>query len=277
MSSLTPHPTDVDLSVTETRVLLVGNFSTREFSAAIAEFAAAESWPRVAHVSAAADLLASSEQPPELIFLAQPSPATYRQADIDRLQQCSPLTRQVIVAGTWCEGELRTGNPLHGVIRLYWYEWKSWWEAASRRQDARYCPHWSQPLEHPQSGRWAADKLTLSAPLVTQNVSIDCGDYTVYETLAAGLRAYGIDARWNRAKTAQPLPAPAAGIWDGGQLSERELYQLASFCQAIDGPVVALLDFPRVEHLALAQTAGVSASYAKPYVVEELALAMQCC
>ena len=65
----------------------------------------------------------------------------------------------------------------------------------------------------------------------------------------------------------------AAGIWDGGQLDDRELENLAAYCRRLrreDAPVAALLDFPRRDRCELAREAGAASVLGKPYLNEEL-------
>jgi len=257
---------------TQTRVLTIGPWQQREFAAAVADIPAARAWPTVTNIRAACDLLTDSEQPPELIFLAQPPPGLYRQADIDHLQQLVPLARLVVVAGTWCEGELRTGTLPTGTIRLYWYELASWWQAALRRRSAGLCPLWSLPLDHPLAGRYSSEILKPTPTPSESAILIDTADFAVYETLAAALSAYGLNCYPSRG---EPTSIVTAGIWDGGQLSKREVQRLTKFCRRVPGRVIALLDFPRVEHIQQAQAAGATALVAKPYVVEEVVMMLQ--
>ncbi len=250
--------------------IIIGPWHTPEFAAALAKLEEGQSLERLADIEAACELLASAEVAPELILLAQPLPGAVRQQEVDRLQQLAPLARIVVVSGTWCEGELRTGNPPAGVLRLYWYELAPWWQAAQRRLSVGRCPAWSAPLDHPQAGRFAVDE-TIDQLTAPSTVAIKAEDFAVFECLAAGLYASGASAVWARSENP---PQAAAGIWDGGQLSDRELHRLSRFCQQVDGPVVALLDFPRVEHFAAARAAGAAAVFAKPYVMEEVLAAL---
>ena len=273
----------------KTQVLAVGDWQGREFVAATSGLSVARDWSHASSINEACDLLRNCQQPPELIFLAQPLPGIYCQGDIDRLQQVVPLTRLVVVVGSWCEGELRTGSPPSGVIRLYWYEFSSWWQAAIRRRDADLCPPWSLPLDHVQAGRWSPvnDVAPLKAPsknTALLSVTIDAADFTVYETLSAALSNFGILSHWQgRDENATPAastapattPTTTAGIWDGGQLGARELKHLTKFCRQTNGPVIALLDFPRLEHFKQARAAGAAAVFAKPYIVKELVAALE--
>ena len=261
----------------KTQVLTVGDWKLREFVAATGDIVDARGWLSVTGIDQACQHLQNCQQPPELIFLAQPQPGLFCQEEIDRLQQLVPLTRLVVVAGSWCEGELRTGSPPSGVIRLYWYELAPWWHAAIRRRDAGQCPPWSLPLDHLQAGRWSfANDLSSDGSLLS--VRIDAADYAVYETLSSALGEYNISSSWQGRDESVAIPTDdvsvIAGIWDGGQLNARELVRLAQFCRQADGPVIALLDFPRIGHLQQAEAAGAIAVFAKPYIVEELIAAI---
>jgi len=249
-------------------VLAVGPWHEREFAAARADAWEADRWPTVESLDAAIDRCQSPSTPPELVLLAQPLPGYYRQQDVDRLQQAAPLARIVVVAGTWCEGELRTGTRLTGVLRLYWYEFAPWWQTARERAAAGLCPPWSVPFDTPQAGRC----LDSARKMRPAKVAIDAVDYSFFESLSAALGGYGLAAEWQARGQSARLEA-AAGIWDGGQLDRREVTQLADFCRrfaAREAPVVALLDFPRVEHREQASAAGAATVLGKPVVVEEL-------
>ena len=247
-------------------VLLVGPWHEQEFALAIADWSG---HPLLPTADEAEQYLAEIDLAPELICIACPQPGTVDQRQVDQLQSLAPLARIVVVAGTWCEGELRTGNPPGGVIRLYWYEFAPWWRSAQRKLADGVCPTWSLPLDHMQAGRLSADG---EPPSLTTTVAIDAPDPAVFETLAESVRlAGGTAIRTGRSQA----PAADAGIWDGGQLSERELVRLHEFCSAIAGAVVVLLDFPRSEHVSLARRSGATTVLGKPYVVEELIAALR--
>lgn len=230
-------------------------------------------WPTKATLYAAVEDVLQQAVPPELVLLAQARPGSDEQAHVERLRHAAPLTRIIIVAGAWCEGELRTGHPLAGVVRLYWYEFPSWWQAALDRIARDESPSWAEPLDDPRA---AQPSPTVDAPrdLTGHVVAVDATDYAVYETLAALLSPHGCSCVWQpRHRPELFREAPTLGIWDGGQLDPRELESLHSFCTrlaASQAPVAALLDFPRVEHINQAQSAGAAALRAKPYPASAL-------
>ncbi len=256
-------------AATVREALFVGPWDRGEFSLATADWEEFRAWRCVANVSQACEMLRAEEMTPELLFVAQPFPDCVRQADVDRLQALAPLMRIVIVAGTWCEGSLRTGAPLSGVLRLVWYELSPWWQAARHSMQSGACPPWSAPLVHPQSGRLSVD-LSSEKIALSGIVAIGATDFAVFESLSDALADYGLTTTWFRDEQIGDLQKSAAGIWDGGQLDERDLQRLTDFCRRIEGPVAVLLDFPRAEHFQLARSVGASAVFGKPYVVEEV-------
>ncbi len=312
MPPTTPESTShkpTNASSPSVSVLAVGDWNKREFALAIAEVADAKSWQTAANVESANQLLLSLAQnqaediqlslaaqqtgaeqptrlkmcsktggtPPELIVLAQSIPGEFRQSDIDRLSDLAPLARIIVVAGTWCEGEMRTGSRLAGTLRLYWYEFAPWWRAALRNLAAGLCPPWSLPLDNPQAGRGISNTHNVPKP-PTGTVLVDAADYAVFESLSSALASFGINAAWTRHDDPTRFPKHiAAGIWDGGQLNRQELAHLTSFCQKIQahGKVVALLDFPRVEHIEQTRAAGAAAVFGKPYLVDEVVAALR--
>ncbi len=256
---------------------------------ALQEIPQAPRWTSADNVEQGCDLLRDGEVPPELILLAQPLPGCYQQADIDRLQRLAPLARIVLVAGTWCEGELRTGVLPTGILRLYWYELARWWSAALDRLATGRYPPWSTPLDAAARWRLHGDARPPAAPegyaansagtaaeaRRTQTLAIATVDYAAFTAYSSALAHLDWSATWIRpGRCWKRKPEFAAGLWDGSQLSTAELATLTEFCQHLGecgGRVTVLLDFPRVEHLPRARAAGAATVLAKPFIAEEVA------
>lgn len=254
---------------------LVGGWSSGEFQALRSELSELNVLSHAVSLEAANRQIAEQECAPELLLVALPRPGAIGQDEVDASARLSPLTRIVTVAGTWCEGELRTGRPLTGVVRLYWHELPAWWRSAQDALTAGKSPPWSAALDNPLAGREVAQPRELE--IRTGQIIIDAVDFTVFSTLDTALSPYGWSCHW------QPRHRPekwssvtvknSVAIWDGSQLDTDELENLTAFVTRMSGQeisVVAFLDFPRVEHLRLVQDLGVAAIIAKPYQVAGL-------
>ncbi len=105
-----PHPT----------VWIAGDFGEADFDPAV-------TWLREA---AHCDVITSSSQlppreaAPTAIVVFQARPGSITERDVERLHNLAPLARLTVVAGPWCEGELRSGRPAQGVARILWHQWK---------------------------------------------------------------------------------------------------------------------------------------------------------
>jgi hypothetical protein len=220
---------------------------------------------------------------PELIIVAQSRPGTVRLVDVERLQKRFPLAGIVALLGTWCEGETRTGRPWPGIKRLYWYEFPAWFRRQLSLRAAGRCPEWSQcDFGLPAAaGKLLADfpprrvnSLRISKNMSRGVIQLSATSRETADALSDVLGLAGFATVWHRGGSAAALVRGAvAGVWDGGQLDERESRDLAAFCHRLDryhAPVIAILDFPRRDRAQRALECGAAAVLGKPWRVEDL-------
>lgn len=214
----------------------------------------------------------------ELVVVAQDRPGIVRSETADELRAQWPLAGIVALAGSWCEGELRTGRPWAGVHRLYWYEFPNWWRRQLAARAAGRCPDWCRSLDFGlriacgEPGR-AADCGLKTSPqyglVVIQSPRRENAD-----ALSDALNFAGFATVWQRTASIRPhIRGPVAGIWDGAQLNEREEATLAAFCDQLTGagvPVLAILDFPRRDRIDRAVQIGATAVIGKPWLNSNL-------
>ncbi len=262
----------LSISVAPTRVpstletLAIGPWHRGEFALTRARIPESRSWNSVANCESASVVLDSGQILPELILLAQHLPGTYQQRDVEQLRRAAPLAQIVVVAGTWCEGEPRTGKPLTGVLRLYWYELIPWWQHVQANRS------WSLCLDGPIARRHT-DRIFDYDFKIDSYVAIHAFSLASFEALASSLGAYGMECVWTRQEPELPQQI-AVGIWDGGQLDAQEIARVQSFATMIherQGSLIVLLEFPRKEHFSQLDEIGITTVFGKPFIVEELA------
>jgi hypothetical protein len=207
--------------------------------------------------------LVLSDSSPELIVVAHARPGSVSFQKLDSLRRAAPLASVLVLAGTWCEGEARTGRVWQGVQRLYWYEFTAWWRQQLTFRAAGACPDWARPDEFRSTRslrRWHSSSRASHSVLLTTH------DDAAYGALAdVVLRAGYIPARATGSLVPSG-PKSAAAIWDGGQLSPDEEQQLSRLCERVmPMPTIALLDFPRRDRIDRAVEIGASAVLGKPW------------
>jgi hypothetical protein len=219
--------------------------------------------------------------PAELIVIAQERPGVISQRQVELLRREMPLAGVVVLAGSWCEGELRTGRPLAGVQRLYWYEFPIWWRRQMGRRTAGLCPDWATSFDRGvQRTLGNAECGVISSPNRGSGVVLlAASHWDVADALGDVLQRAGFSTVWERpTRPSADVRGVVAGIWEGGQLDAGEEARLGAFCDRLrrDGaPVIALLDFPRRDRVDRALELGASGVLGKPWETGALVGAIQ--
>jgi hypothetical protein len=215
---------------------------------------------------------------PELIVVAQSRPGEIGQARIEACRRRWPLAGIVAMLGSWCEGEARTGRPWPGVLRLYWYEFPSWWRRQIALWQAGRCPDWSRHQMNDVAFEFI-DKRQLAMSHASNGVVVlSTSHYDSADALSDVLTRAGYATVCQPQCSASMIRGAVAGIWEGGQFNDREAAMLGTFCRRlapVATPVVALLDFPRRDRVEPALNAGAAAVLGKPWRKADLLDSLQ--
>lgn len=187
-----------------------------------------------------------------LVVVLTARPGEWSQSDQDQLASNFSNAEFVVAAGTWCEGELRTGQPWSDVQRVYWYDLPNWVDA------------WLQEKSEP------LDMSDNACPLV----AVRSCDRESFLAVEGAIRPHGYRAVWLPQFGPRPLVTGIdAAIWAGPQLDGRQAADLAAFCcgmRALKAPVIVMLDFPRIDEMLLAKSVGAADVIGKPWDVESV-------
>ncbi len=257
-------------------VLALGELEQPEFQQAAELLRASTTLVAVADVDEAlawlSDMDASDDSVPlELMVVAQSWPDEFTAGDIDRLRRAAPLVRILSLAGTWCEGEPRTGHPWPADFRASWNQWPARFDQELARWRTGLCPAWGSPITTTDDERLierVPPESTARRGLVAiASRSSDMSQCLTQACVALGHAAVSLDPALRRRVTGID-----AAIWDGAGCGPREADELQGFVKALDGAgVVTLLDFPRVEDCRRARSAGAAAVLSKPLLLADLA------
>ena len=251
-------------------ILLLGDTDRAEFQPARRTLDTLGRVHALADVQAAADAIAGAQTAADVIVVAQAYPGQFPQAAIDRLRRAAPLARMVALLGSWCEGEMRSGKPWPGVIRLYWHQAPDRCQRELRHLIEGRGSTWGLPITATEEERLLAAAQT---PLPQRQGAIAI--YTrlgAMETwLAAVCRRCGYATVWQRGPHYARLQGVTAAIYDGSDLSGEEVEEVRRLASALSpAPLLVLLDFPRIEDHRRALAAGAAGVLAKPLLLDDL-------
>ncbi len=214
---------------------------------------------------------------PSLVVLLQSRPGQFTDAEIKALRFRWPVARFVSVAGSWCEGEPRSGFAAAGVYRIAWHAAADRLAAeigepiarpggvgrpicrglfdlpATATIDERLLVNSTPRAASPAVLAVAARRSSWAEPWVDALAA--AGHAAVFWPLDGGALVRGIDAV----------------VWDTfgceGRLAE---FRHALPNESADTPIVAVADFPRPQDLEQMATLGVRRVLGKPLMIADL-------
>ncbi len=253
-------------------ILLVGSTERREFRQSQRSLERQGRVVAAADVEAAVDLLADGQLAPDVIVVAQAFPGQFSGEAVDRLRALAPLARVVGLMGSWCEGEVRTGRPWPAAVRVYWHQWPARCAQELSRLGEGLCCTWGLPATASEEERFLsmADEPIRPAG-AGRLIAIHTPWFDMQDWLSAACRRRGYSTVWVRSDRASRVAGVRAGIFDATECRHEEAALLARLAAAIrPSPVLALLDFPRVEDYDRALAAGAAAVLSKPLLIDDL-------
>lgn len=242
------------------KILLTGDFMHPDFASLRSWLA---SYP-LAEISEAS--LDASTHPSDIIAICQARPGQFTQAQIERLHRQSPLASLLAILGSWCEGELRSGHPWHGVERVYWYNAMGRLKSLLATQNAASGCRTLSPAER-------IERQVARLPQAvdgTTAVIVACRR-AEYESLADLCRVLKIEPRWQETFAPDAALSPQLVLFSGDEQSAchpTDLSQLRRSWPAAQ--FIALLNFPRRDEVAGLQAAGFDHVFGKPLLLTDL-------
>jgi len=258
------------MSDSQLSILVLGPTDRSEFRGPVCDLRSLGRIVVAKDVPSAVELVSSGEVVPDLVVVAQAFPGQFSTDAIDQLRRAAPLARIVGLLGSWCEGEARTGWPWPAAIRVYWHQWQPQCEQEVLRIAEGRASTWALPITVGDEERLlAASRQTV--PVKTGHIAISTPLFEMQDWLQKTCRRRGYSTSWLRPHQSIEIEQVTAAIFDADECSGRELDALKDLVGAIEpAPVVALMDFPRLESRDRALAAGARAMLSKPLLVDDL-------
>jgi hypothetical protein len=234
------------IAVSEPEILFIGQID-EAVAYGNSGGAAARGFTRAETPDAALEYLRAGGAPPALIVLVQSRPGQFSAVAIDGLRRAAPLARVERLAGSWCEGEQRSGQPPAGCVNHYWHQWPPRFARQWQLARAGRCPDWGLPPTVTVDQR-ALRATEHSLPRGTGQVVICSRRAASAAALAdvCALGGYGTlivreDCQWH-------VAGARATVWDTTGEGLGDATSIRRILDAAPGtPLVAVVGFPRSE------------------------------
>ncbi len=213
-----------------------------------------------------------------LMIIAQSRRGQFPNVDVEELIERNPGTPVVGLCGTWCEGELRSGRPLDGMVRVYWHQWLGRVECFLERMQREGITAWHLPRICSAADRVIADIPVRGSFEVGFTVGISSIRRSEYLMLEDTCRQFAINSVWvehfSRADdTSARLNAllVVSNSWD--QYVQRRVKILQKSFPMV--PMAATLNFPRPRDVMAARRIGVNQLLSRPFQLRDFFFTLQ--
>lgn len=249
-------------------VLLIGAIEFHEFDEAVRWLRAHTQLDIVPTVAAAIQRSESQQAFWHTVVIAQSRPGELSQQEIDRLSRAMPLTHLVALLGSCCEGELRSGRPWPGVVRVYWHQFAA--RAASELRMDITATSWQ--MQRTASDAERADHALPGPPHPADGLIAICTRQAVFfDALASVCRIAGYATVWTSPEKWWSVQGAVAVLWHGHLRTADELQQLQQVAtRSRPARVIALLGFPRHDDAQRAAAAGAATVLSIPFLLPDL-------
>ncbi len=218
----------------------------------------------------------------DLIVFAQTRRDQIEGEAVDQLRRKLSGVPIVNLLGSWCEGETRSGDPLTGVLRVYWHQWTGRYANFLSQLHVDGVTDWNLPLTAN-----IADRIESGVLSVRRNgcepgghvVGISAVNRGDFDMLRDAVVALGWTALWlervietgGTPDSRMPDVNMVAGQSLSVDLKERIDSLETKFPQT---PKILVLNFPRTHEEEEARDMGVCAIVSKPYELQDLQAAI---
>jgi hypothetical protein len=204
----------------------------------------------------------------------------------------------IALLGSWCEGEMRSGQPWPTVLRVYWHQALSRLGREVRRLTAGDRTAWGLPLTATEEERLLSENQTDSQPVeksrtdfqsvkksrtdlqsVTKDkttptsslVGIASKKRESFEWLSSLCRERGYPTLWIRGPRYPVAEGISTILFDAADFRDAEFNDLEQLAERYPGARrIVLMDFPRIEDRNRLLDTGAIAVLSKPINIEDL-------
>ena len=214
-----------------------------------------------------------------LIVLAQARRSQFEITDWEYLVNLLPGVPVVNLLGSWCEGETRSGTPLPGCVRIFWYQWRGRLNRFLRQLDQSGLTDWDLP----RTSSLADRALNQPARRVRRSNRVVCviaKSLSQFEMIADALDSIGLPSVWSPLEAStMTLPSnledECGGILVDADSLTPQIQQLIENLrvQFTNCRMTLLLGFPRIHEVNWSKDWQVEV-VGKPFELTDLEFAL---
>ena len=218
----------------------------------------------------------SMVDPFSLIVIAQSRRNQFEAKILDSLLVRFPHVPIIALSGSWCEGEMRSGDPTPGLVRVYWHQWLGRLNHFQNQVVGGLVATWNLPRTYSMVDQVIHDTQQPSRQF-DRSAVVGIGALTPssFEMLNDVCQTTGLETIWlDTVVTPSELEVlPQLLLVDGNSMNGHFVQRIRKLLADYPVPnIVATLNFPRQYDLKTAKAEGITHVVSKPFQVCDLQL-----
>ena len=260
------------------RILITGDYWHDDFRDFVTQFNSPVTMIPQEQIGSAGSL-----QNFDLVILAESRRGQMDRKTVETLQKSLPTSPMVSLLGSWCEGEQRSGDAIPGVVRVYWHQWEGRYKDFLNALSEDKVANWALPATANESDRIQAavpaeSERNLQRPHFLSQTSpgmigVSTRKRESYEMLADAVSTSDWNAFWIEQSSlpASRMPEFRVICIEADSVSDEIERRVSQFKKAYPMvPIIAVLNFPRVDDAYNAQSMGIHRVVSKPFQLVDL-------
>ena len=264
------------------QLLVTGDYWHEDFRQILQQMSAAVTLqPFESVVESNAKSQESLPTPFELVLVAVSRPDQFSNNDLQLLQTRFSPTPVILLVGSWCEGELRSGSPPMGIPRVYWHQWHGRFNAFESAIAQNKIHEWLLDGSAKEGERIIHDVKQLEPPREEAGViAVSALTEQSFDMVADAAKCLGYACHWTEYLEwdGRNVPLPNLLCVDADSWASDTQKRIKHLQDSFgDLPCVLLLNYPRQEEIDQATCEGVKRIVSKPFRLSDLQAAFETC
>lgn len=212
----------------------------------------------------------------QLVVVAQPRRSQFSSKQLEALSEQFIHIPVVVLCGSWCEGETRSGTPIPGLTRVYWHQWKGRFENFQDQLISNGVATWHLPKIASITDHIQQDVDVLKKPKLENNIGISALNQESFEMMAMAIHSTG--CVWIESLPSSDTNKSKFSVIcvEGNSLTEDTERRVRDLQKRFPRtPMVMTLNFPRRSEFAIANRLGIEELVSKPFQLSDLQFAIR--
>ena len=257
----------------EISVLLTGEYWHHDFSGLIADANCSATLREIESI-----LKNGSAREPryQVVVIAQPRRGQFEAKKLEQLAEQFAHIPIVLLCGSWCEGETRSGSPVAGIIRIYWHQWRGRFQNFQRQLRTHRIGCWHLPRIASLSDQIQADNFKIDSETVLPKIGISTLNHETFSMLSEVLGK--TNSVWIAPSDCDELRQSDFSVIcvEANSLTQQTVQRIEELQLHFPvTPLVLVLNFPRRSEFQLAARLGIFEIVSKPFQLSDLRIAVQ--